>query len=172
MQWYSPSIRHNTDLWPCYPTKPYYKIWIFYRITKSFLRIFATDDACQQRMLTSLDTCPIWDACAPNVSGLLISNIPWYFHFTFDFTVRRVTKKVGQNLWSTQRRATGECLFLIPSFTENWLLSSPIYSLQTVLRNRDKPYIFRFRYFWIVTLREQICFEKWIDYTTREVLFT
>ena len=75
LQWHPPLIRHYTNFWPYYWSRPNLT---FYLIARSFHRTFATGAVCQQRTLTSPDTwfCPIlglasvlcWDQSLLNLS--------------------------------------------------------------------------------------------------------
>ena len=113
-QWDPPLIRHFTKSWPCYRSRPYYRLDV-YLIPGGFQRTFATYAASQQRMLTHPVTwsCPIsdfhvfsyWDHSFINLSCLRtfwVANIPGYFYFAFMISILKAFKSL-QNFW---RRVT------------------------------------------------------------------
>ena len=46
IQWHPPLIRHYTNCWPCYWSRPYYRISLFNLIARGFHRPFATGAVC------------------------------------------------------------------------------------------------------------------------------
>ena len=63
IQWHPPLIRHFTQSWPWYRTRPYHRFLRYYLIPGGFHRTFATGAASQEKTLTPSDTwsCPTWD---------------------------------------------------------------------------------------------------------------
>ena len=100
IQWHHPLIRHNTNFWPCYWSRPYYRILTFHLIVRGFHRTFATGAACQQKTLTPRDT---WSCSTLGFACVLmlrpispelilfpdfwVSNIPRYFCFASKLVV-------------------------------------------------------------------------------------